>query len=148
MGGWDERCSRGIRLLNGSKLLLVEALLFDNILLLLPLLLLPLQRPIVVFLPLSSSCIDEWCSMESSMEKLTTFSPSLRTPTSRADHKTVHRGHGATMGGWDEWCSVESSMERLRSAVAAVLHTGCLPGGHGCAVLHTRGLLGHVLRAC
>jgi len=33
-------CSRGIRLLNGSNLLLVEALLFGNILLLLPLLLL------------------------------------------------------------------------------------------------------------
>jgi hypothetical protein len=72
----------------------VEALLLDNILLLLPMLLLPLQRPIVVILPLSSSCIDEWCSMESSMDR-----------------------HG--------------------SAVAAVLHTGGLPGRHGCAELHT-----------
>ena len=33
------------------------------------------------------------------------FSPSLRTPTSRAAHRAVHRGHGATMGGWDERCS-------------------------------------------
>jgi len=45
IGVLDKWCSRGIRLLNGSKLLLVEALLFDNILLLLPLLLLPLQHP-------------------------------------------------------------------------------------------------------
>ena len=27
------------------------------------------QRPIVVLLPLSSSCIEKWCSMESSMER-------------------------------------------------------------------------------
>jgi len=40
MGGRDKWCRRGIRLLNGSKLLLVEALLFDNILHFLPLLLL------------------------------------------------------------------------------------------------------------
>jgi len=99
----------------------VEALLFDNILLLLPLLLMPLQRPIVVLLLMSSSCIDEWCSMESRMEKITTFSPSLRTPTSRAAHRAVYEGHGVTMGCWDEWCSMESSMERLGSAVAAVL---------------------------
>ena len=63
----------------------------DNILLLLLLLLLlPLQRPIVVLLPLSSSCIDEWCNMESRMEKIITFSPSLRTATSRAAHRAVH----------------------------------------------------------
>ena len=38
------------------------------------------------------------------MEKITTFSPSFRTLTSRA---ALHGGHGATMGCWDEWCSVD-----------------------------------------
>ena len=70
MGGRDKWCSRGIRLLNGSKLLLVQALLFDNILLLLQLLLRPLQRPIVVLLPLSSSCIDEWWKFLSFIEQI------------------------------------------------------------------------------